>query len=1549
MSPPPAGTCEIFDIEFKASGFEFDIEKLFQMKTKHFTLTLFLGLLAGSIPVWSQVPFQDAHPGLEATATGTGRTTGHIADLTLNNTTSEPMDTEIGPLVIPSDGKFQGYVVNDTYPVEIPAFGSATLPLYGYCTDIFKLALPEGAGAADAGTWISVTGPAAVPGPSWNLVSLGYELVSSWEEETIVLTYPGTTIPFTYRIDTEEHLETVGSMLVEVVNMIEESYDRWVATEEEITVFEEMTETEQRSTVVQHVFWYYTSVLRGERYDKTWLTRVITDETEIVTNTTVEHYTPITVTLIEQEVTNVWNVILLIGTDAKILKETETEEGSWGVHYQEWVLEELQGIDPRKPDAGWRLALLADTLGDLQQYLGTRYIERTQNGIAVKLGDFFKFRLGQLKTMDQWEEWQSLNELSGSTAAYLLEPGTQATIRDQLSSTAHSLGEASGQYILAGFTGLNPADPDALGQWGHLNSLVSAPWYGTYVSTEVQEEIRKGMSEKFTAFAQYQADQLDPKDTSMLVKWVQLQNLVLSDWFGEYVSETTAKEIVRILGEKLAAFLNNELDKLNPADTSMLVKWREIEILTLTDWFDEYITESVRTQIIQKLKEKFTSYLKEQITRLDPSTTTMLVEWRKLETLVQSDWFTKYVSEADKKIIIKMLKEKFTAFVKKRLEELDPKDPDFLKKWAELEALTHTDWYGEYLDDDKKPTQEMSKSYRQWEKSATGPVDYTMIDWKEVQWTGGEFKHLFTPVHAGMADKGMSPWTWVGIAAVPVTGGIVYLVWPRPEPIEAVPDALTINCPGQGTVNVLVNDEGEDLEVVSFTQPDGAVVTDIGGGNLQVVLQLVNASTGLVFSYTIKDNEGKTSTAQVAVTIALPAFQINDDTFDGFSSSGVTGNVMLNDAGAGLTIIGHTEPLNGLFSIQTDGNFSFTPNEGFCGMTDFFYVCEDQCKQTGQATVTLNIEDNQPPVLVCPPDTERECGASIDTIFTGFPHVTDNCTAFPVVDIEDVFGGEPCPQTVTRTFTATDEQGLSASCSQLILLTDEEAPQIECPSDIVIPCDIPPDPANTGLPEYSDNCTPAEEIDVDHEDQFTGTGGAGTLTRTWTVSDQCDSTAACEQVITLEDLVAPVISCPPQITISCEIPPDPANTGFPEVSDNCAAPGEMPLVFTDQFIGGGCVEDILRTWTVIDGAGNSVSCDQLIVREDLAPPVVNCPSNITVTCGQEFDPTITGTATAVDICGDVISIGFTDDLSGYIGCEGTILRTWTAVDECGNTGTCVQTIIVLPLEPCGLEVLAVIPPSGPSANDGAAFFLATGMPLMPLNIYVNGFFVGQANTMEFYLEGFPEGVFEVWYVGAAGAGCESNVVVIVMEAPPGISGLDFQPFVSNRDEPAWQEMARAVWSEDPGVSIPEHPELEPGEPVFYPMAIPIGFGLGYPLSDRLQLRWQMQYCSGRMGQNWLDPATGDVYLLETGFRAMTNDGGIRWFANPGKVSSFLGAGAQWHRLEFADGRLTESWSAYLSAGMRFDLGRKAYLELEGRMGKGNTSDFELKPELSFRF
>ncbi|MGC1473356.1 MAG: gliding motility-associated C-terminal domain-containing protein [Psychroserpens sp.] len=176
---------------------------------------------------------------------------------------------------------------------------------------------------------------------------------------------------------------------------------------------------------------------------------------------------------------------------------------------------------------------------------------------------------------------------------------------------------------------------------------------------------------------------------------------------------------------------------------------------------------------------------------------------------------------------------------------------------------------------------------------------------------------------------------------------------------------------------------------------------------------------------------------------------------------------------------------------------------------------------------------------------------------------------------------------------------------------------------------------------------------------------------------------------------------PEDITVECNEVPEPM---ILTATDNC---GEATVTLMETITPGSCTNQytIARTYTASDECGNSVSHTQIITVEDTTAPgfTQNPPSNVTVECDNIPNaPTLL----ADDNCGTAVVTFEEVSSPGECVFEQTIIRTWTATDECGNTSVHNQTITVedttAPVAPDGPEDITIegsYPEDVPVADD----------------------------------------------------------------------------------------------------------------------------------------------------------------------------------------------------------------------------------------------------------
>ena len=171
------------------------------------------------------------------------------------------------------------------------------------------------------------------------------------------------------------------------------------------------------------------------------------------------------------------------------------------------------------------------------------------------------------------------------------------------------------------------------------------------------------------------------------------------------------------------------------------------------------------------------------------------------------------------------------------------------------------------------------------------------------------------------------------------------------------------------------------------------------------------------------------------------------------------------------------------------------------------------------------------------------------------------------------------------------------------------------------------------------------------------------------------------------DITNPTFTAPANITIykdaNCDYDASTSITGdVTDESDNCD--NTLNAVPTDDVDPGSCEgeEVITRTWTLTDECGNTTIKVQTITIADTTSPSFTTPADITIykdeNCDHDASVGVTGDVTdEADNCDTSLDATFGDvtEPGSCIG-EEIITRTWTLTDDCGNSSSGIQTILV---------------------------------------------------------------------------------------------------------------------------------------------------------------------------------------------------------------------------------------------------------------------------------
>ena len=356
-------------------------------------------------------------------------------------------------------------------------------------------------------------------------------------------------------------------------------------------------------------------------------------------------------------------------------------------------------------------------------------------------------------------------------------------------------------------------------------------------------------------------------------------------------------------------------------------------------------------------------------------------------------------------------------------------------------------------------------------------------------------------------------------------------------------------------------------------------------------------------------------------------------------------------------------------------------------------TAQDQSGNTTECTFLATVVDEEAPAIVCPADINIDMppGACQATAreWSVLAVVTDNCTLPGNITVTQTppagapLDAEGSPHTVT--LTAEDEAGNTSACTFTVTVEDEEAPGIACPAGKSLnasngACGITAQDW-TGEAVVSDNCAALIVV--------TQTPPSGTVldvsgsphTITLTAKDGAGNSSECSFTVNVNDVEAPVITCPADQILSAD--PGTCSATAPDwtvdavVSDNCTAAGEVLVTQTPS------AATLLQTaanphtvtLTATDAAGNTSECSFIVHVTGNPGP---CDTTVPNVVGQTQEAAVALLAaadlalgTVTQECSDTVAAGLIlrqDPLAGTLALSGSTVAVVI------STGPCMATV-----------------------------------------------------------------------------------------------------------------------------------------------------------------------------------------------------------------------------------------------------------------------------------
>lgn len=557
------------------------------------------------------------------------------------------------------------------------------------------------------------------------------------------------------------------------------------------------------------------------------------------------------------------------------------------------------------------------------------------------------------------------------------------------------------------------------------------------------------------------------------------------------------------------------------------------------------------------------------------------------------------------------------------------------------------------------------------------------------------------------------------------------------EPPTALCQDITIQLDATGNASITAGDidngSSDNCGIQSITvTPNTFTCAAVGANPVQLTVTDVNGNVSTCnATVTVEDNvppiaicqdltvqldaSGNASITETQIdngsndNCAIASLAIDNSTFDCSNIGANTVTLTVTDVNGNVstctstvTIEDNVDPtaICQDITVQLDatGNASITPADIDNGSNDACGVLSMtvspstfDCSNVGANTVvltvtdnngnvstcnaTVTVEDSVDPIAICQ-DITIQLSATGDATITagdvdngssdncGIQSITVNPTNFNCADV----GAN------SVTLTVTDVNGNVSTCSATVTVEDDIPPTALC-QDITVQLDatgnvsITPNQVDNGS---NDACGLA---DMTVNPNTFNCSNEGPNTVTLTVTDNNGNVSTCIATVTVENNVAPNVSCQ-DITVQLDATGNVSITandvnGGADASCGLASLTVDPSDFDCSHVGPNTV-----TLTAVDNSGNVSTCIAVVTVEDNVDPVAIC-QDITVQLDGSGNATIVAADVdngSNDACG-IASLSIDNDTFGCADL-GANTVTLTVTDVNGNVSTCTSTVTV---------------------------------------------------------------------------------------------------------------------------------------------------------------------------------------------------------------------------------------------------------------------------------
>ncbi len=251
---------------------------------------------------------------------------------------------------------------------------------------------------------------------------------------------------------------------------------------------------------------------------------------------------------------------------------------------------------------------------------------------------------------------------------------------------------------------IDEIDPDkeSVKDFFDLQAVQATEEYERLTDPETHKYKEEQMTEKFSQWVRNRMDDIDPSKVDHLKYFFWMQNIQATEKYEQHTTADAHEYKEEQMAEKFSEWVRNRMDEIDPANADDLKYFFWMQDIQATGKYEEYATAETHEYKEEQMGEKFNEWVRNRVDELDPDDPNFLEELEKLRAIQSTEKYDKYVTIETRAYKSYFLKQKLGEFFKDLVDALAPGTPGFMKAVDDITALQDTDTYQTYCPDEVK-------------------------------------------------------------------------------------------------------------------------------------------------------------------------------------------------------------------------------------------------------------------------------------------------------------------------------------------------------------------------------------------------------------------------------------------------------------------------------------------------------------------------------------------------------------------------------------------------------------------------------------------------------------------------------------------------------------------------------------------------------------------------------------------------------------------------------------------------------------------------------